>query len=76
MQNVRLIPLCMLTYKEDNYVLLLSVTPTAGAVEVYTACTNVPTLLMNHPGMNLNSHNGISEVSISLFFPLNTCTDT
>lgn len=68
MQNVHLIPLCMLTYKEDNYVLLLSVTPTAWVVEVYTACISVPTLPMNHLGMNLNPHDRISEVSIYFSF--------
>lgn len=76
MQNVHLIPLCMLTYKEDNYVLLLSVTPAAWVVEVYTACINVPTLLINYLGINLNSHDGISEVSICFGFFLNTCIDT
>lgn len=68
MQNARLIPLCVLTYKEDNCVLLLSVPPTARVAEVYTACINVPTLLMNHLGMNPNLHDGIPEVFICLFF--------
>lgn len=72
MQNARLIPLCVLTYKEDNRVqdncVLLSAPPTAWVAEVYSACINVPTLLMNHLGMNLNSHEGISEVFILLFF--------
>lgn len=43
MQSVRLIPLCMLTYKEDNCVLLLSVIPTARVVEARAAGANVPT---------------------------------
>lgn len=48
--------------------LLLSGTPAARAVELYTAHINVPSLLMNHLGMNLNSHDGITEVSVCLFF--------